>query len=106
MTWVGANELMVKATDRIAKVQRVAHFVLGEVREEREVVGKVVREDDYGAIDGGWVEPVRSLPTRFGEADDLRRAKRSSGLIRLFSCTSRRLGTPHPFLPTDRKSVV
>lgn len=59
---MGKDDLIVKATNRIASVERVAHFVLGPGNEERgEVVGQVVRETDWKALDGGWVEPVRSL---------------------------------------------
>lgn len=61
VTWVGDNDLMVRATDRIARTQRVAHFVFGTdlvLGENNEIVGQVVRDDDFQAIDGGWAESV------------------------------------------------
>ncbi|KAL8279638.1 hypothetical protein RQP46_007951 [Phenoliferia psychrophenolica] len=60
VTWSGKDDLIVKATNRIGSIQRVAHFAIGRGEEEEgdvEIVGKVVREDDYAKIDGGWVEP-------------------------------------------------
>lgn len=64
VAWVGERELVVKATDGIARVERVAYFNLGEVdaegeEEERSVVGRLIRETDWEAVDGGWAEPVR-----------------------------------------------
>ena len=64
VSWVGENDLIVKATDRIARRQRVAHFRLSEVDLEGKgnmVVGKVVREVDYS--DAGWVEPGQTITT-------------------------------------------
>lgn len=64
VVWVGENELIVKATNRIATVERVARFVFGEddaMKDERIIVGKVVREVDFEKLDGGWAEPVSSL---------------------------------------------
>jgi len=66
VVWVGENELIVKATNRIATVERVARFVFGEddaMKDERIVVGKVVREVDFEKLDGGWAEPVSTKPS-------------------------------------------
>ncbi|KAM0756671.1 hypothetical protein T439DRAFT_321362 [Meredithblackwellia eburnea MCA 4105] len=61
VTWVGSSDLIVKATNRIATIQRVAHFVLSnQLEEEGEmtVIGKIVRDDDTMGEggDGGWIE--------------------------------------------------
>lgn len=70
VTWVGKDDLIIKATNRIASIQRVAHFAIGLLEEEEGdivFIGDVVREDDFEKIDGGWVEPVGlflDLPTR------------------------------------------
>ncbi|GAA5916914.1 hypothetical protein JCM5296_000616 [Sporobolomyces johnsonii] len=69
VTWVGKDQLIVKATDRTARVQRVALFDLsqmeGGVDEEegkpKTIVGQVVREDDFGELDGGWAEPGQNI---------------------------------------------
>lgn len=61
VAWVGENDLMVKATNRIANKMRVAHFDLGKDASDGSVVGKVVRADDFEARDGGWVETVGYL---------------------------------------------
>lgn len=59
VTWVGPDDLMIKATDRTAKKQRVAHFhITSDVESGAKIIGEVVREDDFGKEDGGWVEPV------------------------------------------------
>lgn len=62
VSWVGENDLIVKATDRISRKLRVAHFQLLEGGESRDVVvGKVVREVDYARE--GWVEPGQTITT-------------------------------------------
>jgi len=62
VSWVSPKELLVKATNRIASVQRVAYFDLGKVSAEQgTVVGKVVREVDMAERDGGWVEAVSRI---------------------------------------------
>ncbi|KAK4701884.1 dipeptidyl aminopeptidase B, partial [Phenoliferia sp. Uapishka_3] len=64
VSWVGKDDLIIKATNRIASIQRVAHFSIGLLQEEEgdiEIVGEVVREDDYEKIDGGWVEPGQTV---------------------------------------------
>jgi len=63
VVWVGENELMVKATNRIATIERVARFEFttedsDDYKDERILVGKVVREVDFEKLDGGWAEPV------------------------------------------------
>ena len=66
VVWVGENELMVKATNRIATVERVARFEFSRedyLEDERIVVGKVVREVDFEKLDGGWAEPVSLFPS-------------------------------------------
>ncbi|CEQ43140.1 SPOSA6832_05038, partial [Sporobolomyces salmonicolor] len=68
VTWVGKDQLIVKATDRTARVQRVALFDLSKVGgggDEEDgktniIVGQVVRDDDFGQLDGGWAEPATS----------------------------------------------
>ncbi|KAM0787347.1 hypothetical protein ACM66B_003435 [Microbotryomycetes sp. NB124-2] len=57
VSWVGSNDLMVKATNRVADQMRVAHFDFNESAAGRKLVGKVVRDTDFSSIDGGWVEP-------------------------------------------------
>ncbi|GAA5989679.1 hypothetical protein JCM5350_001661 [Sporobolomyces pararoseus] len=64
VVWVGENELMVKATNRIATVERVARFEFSRedyLEDERIVVGKVVREVDFEKLDGGWAEPGSNI---------------------------------------------
>lgn len=63
VVWTAENELMVKATNRIATIERVARFEFDEtvLADERIVVGKVVREVDFEKLDGGWAEPVRPI---------------------------------------------
>ncbi|GJN88898.1 hypothetical protein Rhopal_001869-T1 [Rhodotorula paludigena] len=82
VAWVGERELVVKATDRIARVERVAYFNLGEVdadgeEEERSVVGRVIRETDWEAVDGGWAEPTQNI---VGIASTVSLASSSSAL--------------------------
>ncbi|GAA5897721.1 uncharacterized protein JCM6883_006795 [Sporobolomyces salmoneus] len=64
VVWVGENELMVKATNRIATIERVASFEFvnaNELKDERILVGKVVREVDFEKLDGGWAEPGSNI---------------------------------------------
>ncbi|GAA5940217.1 hypothetical protein JCM1841_004894 [Sporobolomyces salmonicolor] len=69
VTWVGKDQLIVKATDRTARVQRVALFDLSKVggggdQEDGKtniIVGQVVRDDDFGQLDGGWAEPGQNI---------------------------------------------
>lgn len=62
VTWVSKSELVVRATDRTGAKERVALFDLGGEDEQEGVVkGKVVRDNDWGKKDGGWVEPVSPL---------------------------------------------
>ncbi|SCZ93927.1 BZ3500_MvSof-1268-A1-R1_Chr6-3g08994 [Microbotryum saponariae] len=61
VTWVGKDDLMIKVTDRTAQIQRTAHFRLDEAVTDRRIVGKVVREEDFGKIDGGWIEPTQTI---------------------------------------------
>ncbi|GAA5973880.1 hypothetical protein JCM21900_004734 [Sporobolomyces salmonicolor] len=69
VTWVGKDQLIVKATDRTARVQRVALFDLSKVGgggdeedgKTKIIVGQVVRDDDFGKLDGGWAEPGQNI---------------------------------------------
>ncbi|KAI5475344.1 hypothetical protein MNV49_001613 [Pseudohyphozyma bogoriensis] len=64
VTWVGKEDLMVKATNRIGNHLRVWRFVVGlqEAEEgDKEIWGKVVREVDFEKVDGGWVESDQSI---------------------------------------------
>ncbi|SCV67402.1 BQ2448_5013 [Microbotryum intermedium] len=61
VTWVGKGDLMIKVTDRTAQVQRTAHFRLDEAVTNRKIVGQVVREENFGEIDGGWIEPTQTI---------------------------------------------
>ncbi len=59
VSWVSESEVVVKATNRIATVQRVAYFDLSKAQAgQGTVVGKVVREVNMAEKDGGWVETV------------------------------------------------
>lgn len=51
--WVTATDLVVKLTDRLGKHLKVVHYDMLTTR------GRVVRDVDYAALDGGWYEPVR-----------------------------------------------
>jgi len=103
VVWTAENELMVKATNRIATIERVARFVFDEtvLADERIVVGKVVREVDFEKLDGGWAEPVR-LPLFLADPDrfvqlirfSFYRAQTSSAFPRPFSFTLN--PTPQP----------
>ncbi|GAA5856001.1 hypothetical protein JCM5353_008762 [Sporobolomyces roseus] len=63
VVWTAENEVMVKATNRIATIERVARFEFDEtvLADERIVVGKVVREVDFEKLDGGWAEPGSNI---------------------------------------------
>jgi dipeptidyl aminopeptidase len=61
VVWLGDDDLLVKQTNRISNKLRVAHFDLRNsvTSSDTRLVGNVVREVDYDALDGGWYEPVR-----------------------------------------------
>ncbi|GAA5941973.1 S9 family peptidase [Sporobolomyces koalae] len=62
--WIGADELMVKATNRIATIERVALFNFDRNLDDGQksvVVGKVVRSVDFDKLDGGWAEPGSNI---------------------------------------------
>lgn len=62
VSWVSERELLVKATNRIASIQRMAYFDLSGLEAgQGAVIGKVVREDDMEQRDGGWVEAGQSI---------------------------------------------
>ncbi|GAA6063684.1 hypothetical protein JCM10212_003351 [Sporobolomyces blumeae] len=74
VVWIGRDELVVKVTNRIATVERVARFVLDAAGEEEDeedrdragqsdriMVGKVVREVDFDKLDQGWAEPGSNM---------------------------------------------
>ncbi|GAA6056636.1 hypothetical protein JCM3770_006322 [Rhodotorula araucariae] len=61
VAWVGKDELIVKATDRTAKTERVGYFDLRGVEGGREVVGRVVRETDWEKLDGGWADADQNI---------------------------------------------
>lgn len=70
VAWIGADELLVRMTDRSARVERVGRFDLASFdwsklerdgSGQRVLVGEVVRETDWWRRDGGWAEAVRTL---------------------------------------------
>ncbi|BGP47610.1 Dipeptidyl peptidase 4 [Rhodotorula kratochvilovae] len=61
VAWVGRDELVVKATDRTGRVERVGYFDLRGAKEGEEVVGRVVRETDWEKLDGGWAEAEQQI---------------------------------------------
>jgi dipeptidyl aminopeptidase len=61
VVWLGDSNLLVKETNRISNKLRVAQFGLenSPTSSDMLLTGRVVREVDYEAVDGGWYEPVR-----------------------------------------------
>lgn len=66
VAWIGPDELLVRMTDRSARVERIGRFDLAAAEwqrksadaEEQVLEGEVVRETDWWEKDGGWVEAV------------------------------------------------
>lgn len=63
VAWVSDRALLVKTSDRGAQHVRVGLFKLDDdtlqdrlVGESNEIMGQVVRSEDYAARDGGWAE--------------------------------------------------
>ncbi|GAA5990808.1 hypothetical protein JCM10908_000026 [Rhodotorula pacifica] len=83
VVWIGADELLVRMTDRSARVERIGRFDLASVQwedktgnakeAEQVLVGEVVRETDWWEKDGGWAEAAQTIvslspPATTGEA--------------------------------------
>ena len=66
VVWIGPDELLVRMTDRSARVERIGRFDLASAEwqrksadaEEQVLEGEVVRETDWWEKDGGWAEAV------------------------------------------------
>ncbi|BGP54623.1 Dipeptidyl peptidase 4 [Rhodotorula sphaerocarpa] len=70
VAWIGADELLVRMTDRSARVERVGRFDLASFdwsklerdgEGQRVLVGEVVRETDWWRRDGGWAEATQTI---------------------------------------------
>ncbi|GAA5863444.1 hypothetical protein JCM3774_005292 [Rhodotorula dairenensis] len=71
VAWIGPNEVLVRMTDRSARVERIGRFDLSSVEwqeqgagaEEQVFEGEVVRETDWWQKDGGWAEAAQTIVT-------------------------------------------
>ncbi|KAK4055942.1 Dipeptidyl peptidase 4 [Microbotryomycetes sp. JL221] len=67
VAWVGNDDLMIKLTNRIADRLKVTHFKFEKqtmqqvMTKSNKIEGKVVRDNDFAKIDGGWVEPAQTM---------------------------------------------
>ncbi|POY71116.1 hypothetical protein BMF94_5873 [Rhodotorula taiwanensis] len=71
VAWIGPDEVLVRMTDRSARVERVGRFDLSAVDWERMsgsedevgnvLEGEVVRETDWWQKDGGWAEAAQTI---------------------------------------------
>ena len=83
VAWVSSTDLMVKQTDRFSTHLKVAHFDLSN---PSSAVGKVVRDVDFEAIDGGWVDPqqtVKSIRVAGSSLDDALYADLPTGYLEI-----------------------
>lgn len=66
VAWIGPDELLVRMTDRSARVERIGRYDLASAEwrqksanaKEQVLEGEVVRETDWWEKDGGWAEAV------------------------------------------------
>ncbi|KWU42198.1 hypothetical protein RHOSPDRAFT_21578 [Rhodotorula sp. JG-1b] len=69
VAWIGPDELLVRMTDRSARVERIGRFDLAAAgwerksadAEEQVLEGEVVRETDWWEKDGGWAEAAQTI---------------------------------------------
>ncbi|TKA51992.1 hypothetical protein B0A53_05076 [Rhodotorula sp. CCFEE 5036] len=69
VVWIGPDELLVRMTDRSARVERIGRFDLASAEwqrksadaEEQVLEGEVVRETDWWEKDGGWAEAAQNI---------------------------------------------